>query len=78
MLQLSSFDNCIHRYNIEVLNLLNPKPMVKSELKEWLSELKKFKVHSILILEYKKKNDHKTFHSSVKLAGSDQDIDEAF
>ena len=43
-----------------------------------LSELKKFKVETILALEYMKRNDHKTFHSSVKLIASDSTIDEAF
>ena len=43
-----------------------------------LSELKKFKVQTILALEYKERNDHKIFHSSAKLIASDSDIDEAF
>ena len=43
-----------------------------------LSELNKFKVQSILVLEYKKGNGHKNFHSSAKLIASDSDIDEAF
>ena len=43
-----------------------------------LSELKKFKVHQILVLEYKKRNDHKIFHSSAELTASDSDNDEAF
>ena len=43
-----------------------------------LSELKKFKVQSILVLEYKKRNDHKIFHSSHKLIASDSDIVEEF
>ena len=42
------------------------------------SELKKFKVQTVLILDYKKRNDHKVFHSSTKLIASDSDIDEAF
>ena len=29
-------------------------------------------------MEYKKRNDHKIFHSSAKLIASDSDIDEAF
>ena len=32
-----------------------------------LSEVKKFKVQTILVLEYKKRNDCKIFHSSTKL-----------
>ena len=43
-----------------------------------LSELKKFKIQTILVLEYKKRNDHKIFHSSFKLIAEDSDIDEAF
>ena len=42
------------------------------------SELKKFKVQTVLILDYKKRNDHKVFHSSTKLIASDSDIDEEF
>ena len=40
-----------------------------------LSELK---VQTILALEYMKRNDHKSFHSGVKLIASDLDIVEAF
>ena len=47
--QSNSSDNCIHRYNVEILNLFDPelqlvntKPMIKNRLKEFLSELKKF------------------------------------
>ena len=43
-----------------------------------LSELKKFKVQSILVLEYKKRNYHKIFHLSATVIASDSDIDEAF
>ena len=58
--------------------LINTKPMIKNKLKEFLSELKKFKVQAVLILDYKKRNDLKIFHSSTKLTASDSDIDEAF
>ena len=54
----SSSDNYIHRYNVDFLKLFDPelqlintKPMVKSNLKELLSDLKKFKVQIILVLE---------------------------
>ena len=40
--------------------------------------MKKFKVQTILALEYKERNDHKIFHSSAKPIASDSDIDEAF
>ena len=52
--------------------------MIKNKLKELLNELKKFKVQAVLFLDYKKRNDHKFFHSSTKLIASDSDIDEAF
>ena len=39
---------------------------------------KKSKVQTILILDYKKRNNRKIFHSSAKLIASDSDIDEAF
>ena len=78
-------DNCIHLCNVEILNifdlelqLINTKPVIKNKLKELLSELKKFKVPAILVLDYKKRNDSKIFHSSAKLIASDSDIDEAF
>ena len=83
--QANSTDNGIHHFNGEILNLFDPdlqmsniKVMIKNKLKELLSELKKFKVQTILFLDYKKKNDHKIFHLSAKLNASDSDIDEAF
>ena len=43
----NSSANCIHRYNVEILNifdpelqLINTKPMIKNKLKEFLSEFK--------------------------------------
>ena len=42
-----------------------------------LTELKGFKSQTILVLEYKTRNDCKIFHSSAKLTASDSDIDEA-
>ena len=72
-------------YNVEILNLFDPelqlintKPVIKNKLKELQSELKKFKVQTILVLDYKKRNDHKIFYSSAKLIASDSDIDEAY
>ena len=52
--------------------------MIKNKLKEFLSGLKRVKVQTILVLEYKKASDHKVFHSSAKLIASDSDINEAF
>ena len=42
MMESSSSDNCVHRYNIEMfeLQLINTKPMIKNLLKELLSELR--------------------------------------
>ena len=67
------FDNCIHRYNAEILNLFDPelelintKPVIKNKLKELLSGLKKFKVQTILDLDYKKRNDPKV-KSSIQV-----------
>ena len=84
-LQLNSSDNCIHYYNIEILNifdpelqLINTKSMIKSKLKELVRELKKFSVQTMLVLDYKKRNDCKIFHSSAKLIAGNSDIDEAF
>ena len=41
-------DNCVHRYNIKILNIFNPelqlintKPMIENKLKELVSDLKK-------------------------------------
>ena len=59
------------------LELINTKPMIKNKFKEMLNELKKFKVQTVLVLDYKKRNDRKIFHSSNKLIASDSDIDEA-
>ena len=53
--QLHSSNNCLHHYNVEILNLFDPelqlintKTVIKSKLKELLSDLKKFKVQTIL------------------------------
>ena len=83
-LQSNSSDNCTHLYDVEILNILDPElqlintiPMIKNKLKELLSELKKFKVQKILVSDYKRRSDHKIFHSSAKLIASYSDIDEA-
>ena len=84
-MQSNSSDNCVHHYNVEILNLfdlelqlINTKPVIKNKLKELLSELKKFKIQTILVLHYKKRNDCKIFYSSAKLIPSDSDTDESF
>ena len=84
--QSNSFDSCVYHYNVdEILNLFDPelqltntKPVTKNKLKDLLSNLKKFKVQTMLVLDYKKRNGRKTFHFSAKLTASDSDIDEAF
>ena len=83
--QSNSSDSCIHRYNVEILNLFDPelqlvntKPIIKYKLKELLNGLKKFKVLTILVLDYKKRNNRKIFHSSTKVITSDLYINEAF
>ena len=72
------------QYEVEILNLFDPelqlvntKPMIKNKLKEFLSEMKNFKVYAI-VLDCKKRNDRKIFQSNAKLIASDSDIDEAF
>ena len=52
--------------------------MIKNKLKELLIEWKKFEVKAVLVVDYKKRNEHKILHSSTKLIASDSDIDEAF
>ena len=57
--QSSYSGNCIHRYNVEILNILNQelqlintKPMIKKKLKELLNKLKKFKVQTIFSIQF--------------------------
>ena len=40
--------------------------------------MKKFKVQAIIFLEYKKRKDHKIFHSCTNLIASYSHNDEAF
>ena len=54
-MQPKSSDNCMHLYNVEILNLFEPelqlkdtKSAIKNKLKELLSKFKKFKVQSVL------------------------------
>ena len=83
--QSNSSDNCIHQSNVQILNLFDPelqlvntKPFIKNKLKDLLNKLKKFKVKTVLVLDSKKGNDFKIFHSSSKLIASDSYIDEVF
>ena len=85
VVQSYSSNNCVHCYNIEILNLfdselkpLNTKPMIRIKLKELLSDLKKFKAQAILVLEYKKGNNIEIFHLCTVLVVSDSDSHEVF
>ena len=56
IMQLYSSDKYVHRYNVEIFNMLDPelqpintKPIMKNKLKELLNELEKFKVLTILV-----------------------------
>ena len=60
------------------LQLINTKPDIKNKLKGLLSELKKFRVQTVLVLDYKKRNDSQIFYSYTKINASDLDIDEAY
>ena len=73
--------NCVHIYSIKIWNLFDPefqltnsKPLIKDILKDLLGELKKIEVQ-ILVLEYKKLDDHKSIHKffdwSTKLIAND-------
>ena len=43
-----------------------------------LKKLKKFRVQTVLVLDYKKRNDSQIFYSYTKINASDLDIDEAY
>ena len=75
VMQSSFYDNCVRVYNIIILDLfntelqlMNTKPTIKNKLKDLLGELKKFKVLSMLVLEHKKTDDHKTMHNIFHLS----------
>ena len=60
------------------LQLVNTKPVIKNKCKAMLNELRKFKVQTVLVLDYKKRSDCQIFRSSTKLIACDSDIDESF
>ena len=77
-------DNWLHLSNVEIFNIFNPElqpintePMIKNKSKELLSELKRFKIQTILVLDYKE-NDCKIFYFCTKLIASGSDIEKAF
>ena len=84
--QSNSSDNCVHHYNVEIwifliqnYNWLKLNQWLKKKnQKNCLSEFKKFKIQTKLVLDYNKINDFKIFHSNAKLTVSDSDIYEAF
>ena len=62
--QSNCSDNSIRHYNGKILDLfdselqlITTKPVIKNKLKGLLSELKKFKVQTVLVLDYKKRFD---------------------
>ena len=68
-----------------ILNLFDPelqfiktKAEIKNKLKVLLNELRKFKVGTVLALDYKKRNDSQIFHSCTKLIASELGHDKAF
>ena len=72
--QSNPSDNCIHHYNVEILSifdselqLIKTKPVIKNKPKEFLNELKMFKVQKVLVFDHKKRNDCKIFHSDLPL-----------
>ena len=52
--------------------------MIKNKLKELQGDSKKLKVQTVLVFDYKKRNDRKIFHSSTKPITSNSEVDEAF
>ena len=58
--------------------MINTKIIIKNKLKEIISELKKFKVQTKLVLAYMNRNECKIVHSSAKLITTDSDIDKVF
>ena len=68
-MQWNSSGNSIDHY-IKILNLFGPESQ-RINTKQYYSS-------NSIILYYKKRIDHKIFHSRAKLIASTSDIDEAF
>ena len=54
-MQSNSSDNFIHRYNVEIMNIFDPELeliITKHNLKELVSDFKKFKSQALLVLDY--------------------------
>ena len=60
------------------LQLISSKPVIKNKLKVLLSKLRKVKVQTILVLDYKKTNDCKIIHLCTKLIASNSDLNEVY
>ena len=80
---------CVRHYNIEILNLFDPEIQliniiykIKNKLKDLSGKIKKFIALTILFLEYKNVDDHKSmssiFQSNTKLIVDESDIEKAF
>ena len=59
-------------------DLFDPESHLINKLKALLNELKKFKVQTTSVIDYKARNNCKIFHLSTKLIAFDSDIDGAF
>ena len=53
-------DNCMHQYNVEILNLFDPelqlittKAVTENKLKELFNEMERFKIQTTSALDYK-------------------------
>ena len=56
--QSNSFDNCMHRFTVKILNIFDPelqfantKPMMNTKLQKLLSDLKKLKIQLFLVIQ---------------------------
>ena len=64
-------DDCVHHYNIEILNIFDPelqpincRAIILKKLKDALGELKKFKVQTIFAIECKRTYYHKSMRKA--------------
>ena len=60
---------------ISIIKLKDTESSIKNKSKELLSKLKKFKVQTVLVLGYTKRNNRTIFHSCTGLIASDSDTD---
>ena len=74
--QSNSFDNCMHRFTVKILNIFDPelqfantKPMMKNKLQELLSDLKKLKIQLLLVIQTLMKDlnlSHQSIMTKIK------------